>query len=293
MNSLKRNSFGAGLVALIVAMGLPGFSQSVQSTILGTVKDQTGAAVPGVTVEVVNAGTNSSRTVTTDEKGDYRVPNLEPGRYGVSGTMAGFKRWARDGIVLDANQIRRIDLELAVGDVNTTVTVAADATPLATETPTLSNVKTARDFTQLPLSIYGRGWSNITNVTAAVQSADGQIVVNGGRDTANNFTSDGVSVNDIVSSRQMPNGFQMEVEAFREVKVQTANNSAEYSQVAQFIGVSKAGENTPHGSLYWGNFNSALSARGFFDTRKPSVVNHNMFAATFGGPVHIPALYDG
>jgi hypothetical protein len=293
VNSLKRNSFGAGLVALIVAMGLPGFSQSVQSTILGTVKDQTGAAVPGVTVEVVNAGTNSSRTVTTDEKGDYRVPNLEPGRYGVSGTMAGFKRWARDGIVLDANQIRRIDLELAVGDVNTTVTVAADATPLATETPTLSNVKTARDFTQLPLSIYGRGWSNITNVTAAVQSADGQIVVNGGRDTANNFTSDGVSVNDIVSSRQMPNGFQMEVEAFREVKVQTANNSAEYSQVAQFIGVSKAGENTPHGSLYWGNFNSAFSARGFFDTSKPSPVNHNMFAATLGGPVYIPKLYDG
>jgi protocatechuate 3,4-dioxygenase beta subunit len=80
VSSLKRNSFGAGLVALIVATGLPGFSQSVQSTILGSAKDQTGAAVPGVTVEVVNAGTNSSRTVTTDEKGDYRVPNLEPGR---------------------------------------------------------------------------------------------------------------------------------------------------------------------------------------------------------------------
>ena len=293
MSSLKRNSFGAGLVALIVAMGLPGFSQSVQSTILGTAKDQTGAAVPGVTVEVVNAGTSSSRTVMTDEKGDYRVPNLEPGRYGVSATMAGFKRWARDGIVLDANQIRRIDLELAVGDVNTTVTVAAEATPVATETPTLSNVKTARDFTQLPLSIYGRGWSNITSVTAAVQSADGQFVVNGARDSANNFTSDGVSVNDIISSRNTPNGFSMEVEALGEVKVQTANNSAEYPQVAQFMAVSKAGGNTPHGSVYWGNFNSYFSARTFFDSSKPAHVNHNMFAATLGGPVVIPSVYDG
>jgi hypothetical protein len=285
---------GAGLaVALIMAMGRPGFGQSIQSTLLGTAKDQTGAALPGVTVEVVNAGTNSSRTVTTNEHGDYRVPNLEPGRYGVAVAMPGFKRWTRESIVLDSNQIRRIDVDLAVGDVKETVIVAGGATPVATETPMLSNVKTARDFTQLPLSIFGRGWVNITNVTAAVQSADGQFVVNGGRDTANNFTSDGVSVNDIISSRNTPNGFSMEVEAIGEVKVQTANNSAEYPQVAQFIGVSKAGENTPHGSLYWGNFNSALSARGFFDTRKPSVVNHNMFAATFGGPVHIPALYDG
>ncbi|PYQ21886.1 MAG: hypothetical protein DMF79_07140, partial [Acidobacteria bacterium] len=294
MKSVTQRFQGAGLVVvLVMAMGRPGFGQSIQSTILGTVKDPTGAAVPGVTVEVVNAGTRATRTVTTDATGDYRVPNLEPGRYGVSAALTGFKRWAREEIVLAANQIKRIDVDLAVGDMNTTVTVAAEATPLATETPTLSNVKSGRDFTQLPLSIYGRGWSNVTSVTAAVQSADGQMVVNGARDSANNFTADGVSVNDIISSRQMPNGFQMEVEAFGEVKVQTANNSAEYPQVAQFIGVSKAGENTPHGSLYWGNFNSYFSARGFFDTEKPSHVNHNMFAATLGGPVYIPKVYDG
>src|SRR2546422_2302605 len=114
----------------MVAIGVPGFSQSIQGTILGTARDQTGAVVPAVTVEVVNAGTNSSRTVTTDENGDYRVANLEPGRYGVTAVMPGFRRWARDEIALDANQIRRIDLELAIGDVNMTVTVVANATPL-------------------------------------------------------------------------------------------------------------------------------------------------------------------
>src|SRR5437867_10556428 len=115
--------------------------------------------------------------------------------------MSVMKRWAQENIVLDSNQIRRIDVDLAVGDVKETVIVAGGATPLATETPMLSNVKTARDFTQLPLSIFGRGWQNVTNVTAAVQSADGQFVVNGGRDAANNCTSDGVSVNDFICSR--------------------------------------------------------------------------------------------
>ena len=294
MSRLTRYFLGAGLaVALTMAMFRPSFGQSIQSTILGTARDQTGAAVSGITVDVINAGTNMGRTVKTDERGDYRVPNLEPGRYGVTVAVPGFKRWTRESIVLDSNQIRRIDVDLVIGDVNETVIVAATATPLATETAMLSNVKSARDFTQLPLSVYGRGWQNVTNVTAAVQSAEDQFVVSGARDTANNFTSDGVSVNDIISSRNTPNGFSLEIEALGEVKVQTANNSAEYPQVAQFIGVSKAGENIPHGSLYFGNFNSAFTSRGFFDTTKPSVVNHNMFAATFGGPVYIPSLYDG
>jgi Carboxypeptidase regulatory-like domain/TonB dependent receptor len=278
---------------LILGMGLAGFGQSIQSTILGSIKDGTGAAVVGATVEVTNQGTGFTRRLTTDDNGDYRAPNLEPGRYSVMIVAKGFKRWVRREIMLDSNQLRRVDAELQVGDLNNTVTITATDAAVATETATLSNVKTSRDFTQLPLSIFGRGWANITNVTAAVQSADGQFIVNGARDTANSFTTDGIAADDIVSSRNSPNGFQMEVEAIREVKILTANNSAEFPQVAQFSAISKSGENQPHGSLYWGNFNSIFSARSFFDAEKPSFTNHNMFAGTFGGPVYIPGLYNG
>jgi Carboxypeptidase regulatory-like domain len=284
----------AGLsLILILGMGLAGFGQTIQSTILGSIKDGTGAAVVGATVEVTNQGTSFTRKLTTDDNGDYRVPNLEPGRYSVMVIANGFNRWMRSEIILDSNQIRRVDAELQVGDLNNTVTITATDAAVATETASLSNVKTSRDFTQLPLSIFGRGWANITNVTAAVQSTNGQFIVNGARDTANSFTTDGIAADDIVSSRNSPNGFQMEIEAIREVKILTANNSAEFPQVAQFSAISKSGENQPHGSLYWGNFNSIFSARSFFDSRKPSFTNHNMFAATFGGPVYIPKLYNG
>ncbi|MCI0540570.1 MAG: TonB-dependent receptor, partial [Verrucomicrobiales bacterium] len=280
-------------LALTLGMGPSGFGQSIQSTILGSVKDGTGAAVAGATVEVTNQGTSFTRKLTTDENGDYRAPNLEPGRYSVTVVVKGFNRWVRNEVVLDSNQLRRVDADLQVGDINNTVTVTANDTPVATETAALSNVKTSRDFTQLPLSIFGRGVFNVTNVTAAVQSANGQLVVNGARDTANSFTSDGIAADDIVSSRNSPNGFQIDVETLREVKVQTANNSAEFPQVAQFSAISKSGENQPHGSLYWGNFNSVFSTRSFYDSEKPSFTNHNMFAGTLGGPVYIPKLYNG
>jgi hypothetical protein len=91
--------------------------------------------------------------------------------------------------------------------------------------------------------------------------------VNGARDTANNFTADGISVNDIVSSRFTANGFSGDIETFQEIKVITANSSAEYAQVAQFSAVSKSGTNRLHGSLYWGT-NSAWSARRWSDTNQ-------------------------
>src|SRR5262245_54230841 len=261
----------AGLtLILILGMGLSGFGQSIQSTILGSVKDGSGGAVVGATVEVTNQGTSFIRKLATDDNGDYRAPNLEPGRYSVTIVAGGFKRWVRSEIILDSNQLRRVDADLQVGDLNNTVTITTTDTAVATETASLSNVKTSRDFTQLPLSIFGRGWANITNVTAAVQSADGQFIVNGARDTANSFTTDGIAADDVISSRISPNGFQMEVEAIREVKIQTANNSAEFPQVAQFSAISKSGENQPHGSLYWGNFNSIFTARSFFDSAQTS-----------------------
>jgi hypothetical protein len=73
----------------------------------------------------------------------------------------------------------------------------------------------------------------------------------------------------------------------------TANNSAEFPQVAQFAAISKSGTNELHGSLYWGNFNNKFSARRWQDETKPEFTNHNMFAVTNGGPVYIPGLYDG
>ena len=267
-------------------------AQATQGTILGTVTDASGAAIPGATVTVRNEGTNMQRTIHTDAEGDYRIAGLEAGSYEVTVTTDGFNTFEQTQVDLTSSQIKRVDAAMEVGDVATTITVEGGTTQIETETVTLTNVKTSRDYTQLPLSIFGRGWANITNVTAGVQSKSG-FEVNGARDTANNFTTDGISVNDIISSRNTNNGFSGEVEVLREVKIMTANNRAEYPQIAQFQAVTKSGTNDLHGSLYWGIFNSVFSARNWNDPRDPSFTNHNMFAVTNGGPVYIPKVYDG
>jgi len=280
------------LAILILASAVTLPAQSTQSSILGSVTDASGAPVPSASVTVLNEGTGFTQTQTTNESGDYRFSGLEAGFYQVTVTMSGFKTLAQKRIDLASAQIKRIDATLEVGDVSATVTVEGNTAQVETEAATLSNLKTARDFAQLPLSVFGRGWANITNVTAGIQSASG-FEVNGARDTANNFTADGISVNDMVSSRNTANGFSGDIETFQEIKILTANSSAEYAQIAQFSAVSKQGTNELHGSAYWGNFNSNFSARAWSDRAPPSFVNHNMFAVNGGGPVVLPKVYDG
>ncbi len=267
-------------------------AQSTQSTILGAVTDSAGARIAGATITVRNEGTNFARTIKTDERGDYRVSGLEAGFYQISIATTGFRTFTQTRIDLASAQIKRIDAKLEIGDVATTLTVEGGSTQLETETVTLSNLKTARDFAQLPLSVFGRGWANITNVTAGIQSTNG-FEVNGARDTANNFTADGISVNDMINSRNTANGFSGDIESFQEIKILTANTSAEYAQVAQFAAVSKSGTNSPHASFYWGNFNSGFSSRSWADRVPVAFINHNMFALLGGGPVYIPKVYNG
>lgn len=283
-------------LAAMFAFGFLGLQnlngQSIQGSILGAVADSAGGAVAGATVTVRNEGTNFVRSMKTDETGSYRFGGLETGFYQLTVTAPGFKTFSQTQVDLASAQVKRVDARLEVGDVATTLTVEGGTTQVETETVTLSNLKTSRDFAQLPMSVFGRAWANITNVTAGIQSTNGY-EVNGARDTANNFTADGISVNDMVSSRNTANGFSGDIEAFQEIKILTANTSAEYAQVAQFLAVSKSGTNTPHGAFYWGNFNSATQARSWADRQPVSFTNHNMFAASGGGPVVIPRLYNG
>ena len=269
-------------------------AQSTESSILGNVRDAAGATVPGAKVTLTNQGTNDIRTQTTDSAGDYRFSGILAGRYSGAVGAKGFKARVTKDIDVDLSQIRRVDATMEVGDVSTTVTVeGGSGGHIETESAALSVISTAQDFAELPYSVYGRSWVNVAKVSAGVQAASG-VEVNGGRDTANNFTADGLSANDIVSSRQTPNGFSGDMEAFQEMQVTTANNSAEYAQIAQFAVISKSGQNTPHGSVFFSNYNNHLSARSWSNpTSVPGFENYNQYSATNGGPVYIPHLYNG
>ena len=137
-------------------------AQVSQSTVLGTVTDSTGAVVPNAEVIVKNEGTNVERKMPTNEAGDFRIAGLEAGFYELTVRSTGFKTFTHKRIDLNSSQVKRVDASLEVGDTATTVTVEGGTTQIQTEQATLSNIKTGRDYTELPLSIYGRGWANVT-----------------------------------------------------------------------------------------------------------------------------------
>ncbi|PYV08810.1 MAG: hypothetical protein DMG23_12675, partial [Acidobacteria bacterium] len=147
--------------SLFVALGTQAYGQGTQSTVLGTVTDSSGALVPGATVTVKNQGTGIERSLTTNESGDYRIAGLEAGMYQVSVKADGFKSYVRTDIDLNSSQIKRVDAALELGAVTSEVTVRGGPGQVETETATLSNVKPARDFIELPLSQFGRGDVNI------------------------------------------------------------------------------------------------------------------------------------
>lgn len=271
------------------------FGQASQSTLLGTVTDSSGAAVPAAEIIVKNEGTNIERTMSTNESGDFRIAGLEAGFYEVTVRSTGFKTFTRTRIDLNSSQAKRVDAVLEVGDIATTITVEGGTSQIETEQASLSNVKTARDYKELPLSIYGRGWANVTNVTAGIQSRQCcDFLVNGARGSANNFSTDGISASLPLGAQQGPNGFvNGDVEALQEIKITTANNSAEFPSVAQFAAISKSGSNELHGSFYWGNFNNKFTARSWQDSGSPEFTNHNLFMFNNGGPVVIPGAYNG
>src|SRR5438477_7191569 len=132
------------------------YSQATQGTLLGGVTDSTGAAVSRAHVVVKHEGTNFERKIGTGESGDYRVSGLESGNYEVTVTAPGFKVFRQTHVDLTLGQIKRVDVRLDVGDVGTTVTVEGGTSQIETEAPTLANVKTTRDYVQLPMSAGGR-----------------------------------------------------------------------------------------------------------------------------------------
>ena len=163
----------AAAAAILACMPPNLHAQFTQSSIVGNVTDATGAPVSGAEVTVRNEGTNIARSIRTESGGEYRVSGLEAGFYQVTVSLPGFKTFEQTRIDVVSGQNKRVDVQLEVGEVSTRVTVEGGLTQVDTESATISNLKTARDFAELPLSVFGRGWANITNVTAGVQSASG------------------------------------------------------------------------------------------------------------------------
>jgi hypothetical protein len=274
----------------------------------GDTRDATGAVVAGATVTAVNAGTNASRTVMTNEAGAYSFPSLPPGTYTVKVEKVGFKSVVRNQIELQVQLAARVDFELQVGQVNESIEVSADAALLVTDNATVGTVIENKRIVELPLN--GRNYLQLVSLAPNVStgfSSQGQagarqggirasqtISVAGQRTNFNHYTLDGVENTDpnFNTFVVMPS-----IDALQEFKVQTGVYPAEFGrQTTQINVLTKSGTNQYHGTLFEFFRNDKMDANPYSFTAIRTTKDPfkwNQYGFTLGGPVRLPKIFNG
>ncbi len=282
------------------------FAQVDTGSIVGTLHDPSGAAVPSATVTIVEQATNTSTVVHSDANGEYASPPLHVGTYSVTAEAPGFKAVTRENLTLQVQDRLRIDFNMEVGQISQKVLVSSELPPIQTETSSLGQVLPSRVITELPLN--GRDYIQLATLTTGVvntsatntngniggSSTGGQnsFVADGARGTLNNFLLDGIDNNSNDNGGVV---LRTNVDAIQEFKIQTNSFSAEFGRSggAAINAVIKSGTNSYHGDVFEFFRNSALDARNYFEdpTAKKASFKQNQFGATIGGPIRRDKLF--
>jgi hypothetical protein len=281
--------------------GLSVCAQTVVGRISGTVKDVTGGVVPNATITVINNANNLVRTATTDENGFYTVTNLPVGDYMVAAEQKGFKKVVQADNALTADARLTIDLTLEPGEVTETVQVSTSVGE--TVNTTSGEVARVIDSQQVQnLALNGRNYIQLLSLVPGVAlTTDDQLElstslatntqsINGNRGQMTNMTVDGGTNLQSGSNASQINN--VGIDFIDEVKVQTANFSAEYGRNsgAQVNVVTKSGGNDFHGSAFEFVRNDALDARNSFAPIRPPL-HYNDFGYSIGGPIKKDKLF--
>lgn len=293
----------AALVCLAAISATGSFAQVATGTIEGVVRDSSGGIVPGAAVTVQNVDTNQTRTLTTNDAGEYRAPALQVGHYTVKVEKDGFRTLTQQGLTLEVQQELVVNADMQVGTANQEVTVTAEAPLVNTTNGTLGGLVNEEKMADLPLN--GRNYIDLSLMQSGVtedraQKADGGVAgvyysSNGSGPWSNYYTIDGASMaNGLGGSSGSAAGTTLGVDGIKEYRVITDSFSAEYGMAmgSQMVIVSKSGSNTFGGDVFEYLRNSIFDARNFFDytylvpgePRLPHLVRNN-FGAAFGGPI--------
>ena len=289
------------LVIFLLSAGIPRASaQFDTASVVGTVKDVSGAIVPDAKVTLTNTQTGVSVVRTTSGDGNYEFNTIRPGIYLVSAEKPGFSIALMDNVEVQVAARLRVDLQMAVGQLSERVVVTGTSPLVETDTSQRSQVITGEQMRELALN--GREYSSLALLSTGVrQSAlgksnqgtprEGAFNVNGLRSTFNNFLIDGVDNNALGTSNQ---GFSNQVmqpppDAVSEFRVVTNNQSAEYGRAAgATVNVSyRSGTNAFHGDAWEFFRDTKLNADTYFkpaDGSKPPL-RRNQYGATVGGPL--------
>jgi hypothetical protein len=288
---------------LLVLFSFPAWGQVVGGSISGTVRDDSGAPIPGTNVTVRNVETGFERRTVTDDAGRYAAFSIAVGKYEILAEKEGFNTQRKTGIDLVVGQTVTVDLTLPVGEVRQAITVEEAPSPVSLSTQEISGLVSERQVKDLPLN--GRSYDelmtlnpSIVNYTAersggvgTSNSAVGNMfAVSGRRPQENLFLLNGIEYTGASVIDNTPGGTSGEllgVDAVREFNVVSDTYGAEYGKRpgAQVSIVTASGSNDLHGTLYEFLRNSDLDARNFFDQGAIPHFERNSFGANLGGPI--------
>lgn len=292
----------AGGLLLLLFVASVARAQLPTATILGTVKDASGAVVPDATLTAQNRETGQKRNTVTSADGSYRFVALPVGTYEVRVEQQGFQSEVRGPITLTVTQEAVINFTLQLGSVEQTISVTAEAPMVNTTSSSLGGLVSEEQVSDLPLN--GRNYLNLTLLQPGISQQRNKgnstisigtwISSNGAPLRSNNFLLDGAPMVDAGgATASSVSGNTLGLEGVREWKMITNVPSAEYGMTmgSQMVMVSKGGTNDFHGSLFEYFRNSVLDARNFFDLksdasqrRLPAFVRNN-FGTSLGGPI--------
>ncbi len=274
------------------------FAQTTAS-LTGAVTDPSQAPMPNVTVKATNEATGVSSSTKTNSDGLFAFENLPIGRYDLAVTQTGFKAYSATGIVLDLTARVRHDIQLTVGDVQQSVTVAANGAAVQTSEGTVSSVITTeqintavlngRNFTRLAMLMPGAVYQSLSDelYQAGLNSPGSPVSINGLNSLTAGWFMDGaynMNVGNGAAVQHIP-----ALDSIQQVQVQTANYSARYGTAGGAVvnAVTKNGTAQFHGSAYEYLRNNDFDARNFFNP-VVSPLKQNNFGFSIGGPVVLP-----
>ncbi len=303
------------IIALAIIFSFNVSAQDITGTITGTVRDSSGAVVPGATVTITDASKNNIvvRNLTTNEDGEYTAPNLVSGVYTITVEAANFKKSVNTDVKLDVGGRKLVDVTLEAGNVSEVVTVQAAAETVNLSTPTSSTVISGdqvrelsinnRNFVQLVTLAPGVSNDLSDQVYVGTVNPDGQtnvisISVNGARSSQNTFTVDGADITDRGSNLTIQ--AYPSVDSIGEFRVLRSLYPAESgnSGGGQINVVTKSGTKRFSGTLFAFVRNEKFNANDFFTNQTAAAgrdadgralrrpFRYNNFGYTIGGPVY-------
>ena len=294
------------------------YAQGATATLSGTVKDETGAVVPGASVAVLSVTQAFKRSALTNAEGAFVIPLLPPGRYDVKAEHQGFAPALVTGVVLNVNDQTLVTILLKVGEITQTVEIV-DASKLIEQSPAVATVVNRQFVDRVPLN--GRSVQNLIGLapgvvfTKTTNAEQGQFSVNGQRASSNYFTVDGVSANVAVVASLVPGqsgagslpGLSasggtnnlVSLDALEEFKIQTSTFAPEFGRTpgAQVSMVTRSGTNDFHGAVFDYFRNDVLDAADWFVNANPVLskppLRQNDFGGVLGGPLLFPRFGEG